>query len=472
MKESSTEASPPSSPERWWVIGALAGVAFLLVQFGMLLAAFDTPIYHVTRDGVAAARAIFEQDALSSCRWPQHLWNETRHPSAGVTQYVAEESQAGWTAYSSGHDSVVIVIDAEGEEVHRWSAPYSQVFHEGHDVWRGIPDHCIFIRRFRVDSEGEILVQYETPVSSPNGCGLARLDQDGNVLWTYDRYAHHDFAVLDDGSIYALTHDIRNEPHPGFHHLGSPLIEDKVAILSAAGVEIESISLFDALEGTSFHRPAVTLRDHHGDILHSNTVDAVSSEFAAHHEGVSAGDIMICLRNLNLVVVISRDSRKAVWATSGPWHLPHDPDPLDNGHLLIFDNCHTFRTQAVSRVVEFDPFTSEIEWSFSEAEGTAPLVSQIRSGQQLLANGNLLITESDHGRLLEVTPAGEVVWEFVNPARGGDEGELTAVVSCGRRYRFEELEFLMPATSKSVAIRCPEPALRLSDGAADCTEDF
>ncbi len=453
MENVETTSPTASSADRWWLIGSLVGGALLLVQAGMLLAAFDSPIYHLTRDGVEAARAVCEQNNLSSYRWPKYLWNETRHPNGGLAQHAADGSYPGWTLYSSGHDCVVIAVDADGHEVHRWEAAYSRVFDSSATVWRGIPDHCIYIRRFHVEADGDIVVLYETPVSSPNGCGLAKLDLNGNVLWTYDRHTHHDFDVTDDGTIYVLTHDIRDEAHPQFRHLGSPLIEDKLAILSPEGKELAAYSLFDALGDTPFHRPVTTLRDHHGDIFHSNTVHAVPAGFAEHYNEVDSGDLMVCLRNTNLVVVVSRDTGRAVWATSGPWHFPHDPDPLDNGNILIFDNCHTFGTQALSRVVEFDPRSSQIEWSFSQAEGSAPLLSQVRSCQQLLANGNVLITESDHGRLLEVTHDGKVVWEYINPIRGGDRDELTPVVSGGTRYGYVDLPFLMSESNIALSPR-------------------
>ena len=35
-------------------------------------------------------------------------------------------------------------------------------------------------------------------------------------------------------------------------------------------------------------------------------------------------------------------------------------------------------------------------------------------GAQRLPNGNTLITESDAGRVFEVTEGGDIVWEFVN----------------------------------------------------------
>ena len=54
---------------------------------------------------------------------------------------------------------------------------------------------------------------------------------------------------------------------------------------------------------------------------------------------------------------------------------------------------------------------AEIVWSYA-ADG---FLSRFASGVQRLPNGNTLITEGDPGRLIEVRPDGEVVWEFVNP---------------------------------------------------------
>jgi hypothetical protein len=50
-----------------------------------------------------------------------------------------------------------------------------------------------------------------------------------------------------------------------------------------------------------------------------------------------------------------------------------------------------------------------------------------------LPNGNTLITESDGGRLVEVTPKGEIAWEFLNPVRAETNQERTAVLSPGTR---------------------------------------
>ena len=43
------------------------------------------------------------------------------------------------------------------------------------------------------------------------------------------------------------------------------------------------------------------------------------------------------------------------------------------------------------------------------------LYSEYCSSADRLPNGNTLITETIGGRCIEVTPEGEIVWEFLNP---------------------------------------------------------
>ena len=113
-----------------------------------------------------------------------------------------------------------------------------------------------------------------------------------------------------------------------------------------------------------------------------------------------------------------------VWALSGLWTSQHQPTLLPNGNLLVFDNQgHNGR----SKVIEIDPATQAVVWSYCDSEST-PLFSRTCGSSQRLPNGNTLITESDYGRALEVTAAGDIVWEFRNPRRTGQDDELIAAV--------------------------------------------
>jgi outer membrane protein assembly factor BamB len=124
------------------------------------------------------------------------------------------------------------------------------------------------------------------------------------------------------------------------------------------------------------------------------------------------GDLLFCIRNLNLIGILGLDEERIVW-TWGPDTLdrPHQPTVLDNGNILVFDNGTHKRKH--SRVIELDPSTGEIVWLYESSPPEA-FFSKLRGSNQRLANGNTLITESDRGHVFEVTPEGETVWDFWN----------------------------------------------------------
>ena len=65
-------------------------------------------------------------------------------------------------------------------------------------------------------------------------------------------------------------------------------------------------------------------------------------------------------------------------------------------------------------MIELDPLSGEIVWEY-RADPTEDFFTNSRGGSERLANGNVLVTESNSGRVFEVTREGELVWEFLNP---------------------------------------------------------
>jgi len=129
------------------------------------------------------------------------------------------------------------------------------------------------------------------------------------------------------------------------------------------------------------------------------------------------GLVLMSLRTTSGIVGIDR-------ATGGvKLHIPpsvlshqHAPVALENGNVLAFDNGN-FRTGkhvAFSRVLEIDPASNEVVWQYADELVNAFYTAYMGSAQRL-PNGNTHVTESATGRLFEVTPAGEVVWEYVIP---------------------------------------------------------
>ncbi|MFQ6029002.1 MAG: hypothetical protein ACE5Q6_16095, partial [Dehalococcoidia bacterium] len=81
---------------------------------------------------------------------------------------------------------------------------------------------------------------------------------------------------------------------------------------------------------------------------------------------------------------------------------------------LLLDNGSHRRGLSYSRVVEVDMDTSEIAWEY-HGEPLSSFFTHFTGGAQRLPNGNTLICEGAEGRLFEVTPGSEVVWEYVSP---------------------------------------------------------
>lgn len=448
----------PGARRDWFWSGiSLMGFALLMVLLGIILAIYQLPPYRFVRDALIGLSAFGQQQRLLASPWPEHLWYPADQAEGGLIGIESKKSFGDYTVYTSGHHCVTSLVDRSGQERHRWEAPFSKLWPNPRHVPSWIPDRCVYIHRTFTYPNGDLLAVYETTVNTPSGCGLAKLDRRSNVLWTYDQNAHHDFCIDDNGTIYVLTHRLRrlkNEDVPGAEEvLTVPSIEDCIAILSPDGQQQKTISILDALLNSRFSRPALWHVDRYGDIMHNNTINLVGKKFAGYHKGVSEGDLMICLRNLNLVAVLNPEHGNLVWATTGPWNHPHDPDPLENGNILIFDNLLMQGTHDGSGVVEFDPLKRQILWYFC-GDRNGRLRSDVRSCQQALSNGNVLITESAKGRIIEVNRDGEIVWEFRNPVRGGHHEELIPLICGARRYTREELPFVeqLPPTTASSSL--------------------
>ena len=136
------------------------------------------------------------------------------------------------------------------------------------------------------------------------------------------------------------------------------------------------------------------------------------------------GQILLSLREVDIVAFLDFESRTIEAAWRGPWVMQHEPTLLPTGDLMIFDNRGA---DGLTRVVQFDIESQEIVWEYRGQEDL-PLHSPEGGSAQLLSNGNVLITESERGRAIEVTYAGEPVWEFVSPHRGGRNNELVATL--------------------------------------------
>jgi hypothetical protein len=220
-------------------------------------------------------------------------------------------------------------------------------------------------------------------------------------------------------------------------------------VLSPDGKELKKVSVLDALVASPYARLLNTVAWYSkDDYTHANAIDVIEEGAAMRLSGTPGRQVLLSMRELGTIGLLDLDREVFTWAARGPWIGQHDPDLLPNGNMLLLDNIGNFGEGGPSRVIEFNPKTYEIVWSYT-GDAEHPLYSNLRSDQERLSNGNTLITESDGGRLLEVTRDGEIVWEYVNPIRGGEADAFIPIVSWGQRIDPARLdpEFLESPTS-------------------------
>jgi len=129
------------------------------------------------------------------------------------------------------------------------------------------------------------------------------------------------------------------------------------------------------------------------------------------------GDILTTFHHLDTVAIIDKKTGDIKWRWGvGILAHPHCPTMLENGNILVFDNGQHRKGTVInySRVLEVNPNTGGIEWEYMD-DPPHHFYSSVSSGAQRLPNGNTLIYELARGRLFEVTPEKERVWEFFNP---------------------------------------------------------
>jgi hypothetical protein len=328
---------------------------------------------------------------------------------AGVVLYDPEKSYAGYNFYCTNHSGKAFLLDMMGQEVHRWE--YSS---------RGgiIDDHALLLEN------GDLMV---IKVGD-----LLRLNWDSDLIWRKKLLAHHDVVQAPDGSFYAIVKErwIYRDKQVWF---------DALVHISAKGEELDRWSsyknlaqlkgvldtrsfldtILDSTRGGSSPESKISASPRKGRVhrdleyFHMNTVNIIpDNDLGEKDQRFQQGNLLVCFRNVNQIVVLEKDTYRVLWAW-GESNLeePHHPTMPPNGHILIFDNGTQRR---YSRVVELDPLAEDIVWEYT-ADPPDDFYSCRKGAAQRLPNGNTLISESDQGRVFEVTHEGELVWEWLNP---------------------------------------------------------
>jgi hypothetical protein len=346
--------------------------------------------------------------------------------SGGVRSYDRSLAQDGLNLFVSAHAPIATLMDMDGTVVKTWTSDTAKAF-PGFELRGPNTVHAHFFRRVRLMPDGGVLAMFDE-------IGLVRLDAASRIVWALRERVHHDFFFDERGEIWVLTRESKMVPDL---RPKTPVWEDAVVEVSPDGHVVRRISLLDAFRQSSYDSMLMRMPPAE-DIFHTNSIQVLDGTLASRLPAFRKGNILVSIPRLDAVAVLDPAEGRIVWALTGQWSAQHSAHLLANGNLLLFDNLGLMK--AASRVVEVEPLTQRMAWSFGGRSGEE-LLSETSGWVERLANGNTLITESNFGRVIEVTPGNRVAWEFVNPNRAGDKNQLVATIYVTERVG-RDLPFL------------------------------
>lgn len=318
----------------------------------------------------------------------------------GVVRHEADLSDPGYNLYVTRALSRADLIDGEGRTLRTWHDPEF-------DFWQDfelLPDGTFLVVGRRRSAERR---------NPFEGRALLKLSWAG-TREVIPLDAHHEILAAEGRPPTTLLFDLRTIPEQDER---VPVLDNRIATLAEDGSVVKSLSLYDVLhDAPGFEmqevKPTRDFEPHHIDLFHTNTLQWIAP--AADHPVFAGGDLLVTMRHQDVVAVLDWDTGSLVWSWGrGELSGPHDGTLLENGNILIFDNG---LGREWSRVVEVDPATGRIVWEYRDPE-PKNFYTLTRGTCQRLPNGNTLIAESNEGRVIEVTPAGGIVWEFLTPHR-------------------------------------------------------
>lgn len=384
------------------------------------------------------------------------------------------------------------LIDSKGESVREWKSKYG-------------PGMSAYLlsggRLLRPATLGAV----EGGLFSSGGAAgrIEMFDWSGALVWEYEYHSalhslHHDIEYLPNGNILAMAWQVKTEAEalaagrrPEYLSDGELWYESIIEIKPTYPKGGEIVWRWDSWDHVV--QQFDSKKDNYGFALSSNIdLNYINGEGKRagkadwlHSNSIDydpdTGLILLSVHAFSEVWIIDRNDPDAGisyrFGNDVAWdrfcgrdqllYKQHDASWVDSPEggrksVLVFNNGTGRQGDNYSEVVEFrlppevfdgpvmhdDMRPPEVVWSYSAPEKSDFYARNI-SGAQRLPNGNTLICSGPQGRIFEVTPEKEVVWEYVNPhlvekgpvenrrsregRRGGDSGTAKPVF---RAYKY------------------------------------
>lgn len=382
--------------------------------------------------GGALSLVLAERENLVQGR-PVDFLQPSQHEGSGVTVNGTGAGDDSLVFLSGffGEDNGLRLMRRDGTVLAEWTVRFSEHFPDSSFLYRPPQTDR------NVDLHGALLLPDGSAVFNYEYAGTVKLDRCGATEWTLEHPTHHSIERAADGGYWipgrAYIPNEARDAYPPFTwaRTNGSIADDLILRVSEEGQIIGSKSITEMLyenglealmTATGYSFSSGTTWD--GELVHANKIGELPFAMAAAFPGFAPGDLLLSLRQYNLILVVDPVTWEVKWHQTGPWLRQHDPEFLPDGTITVFNN-NAYKVELGpkgrvnpnapkdSNIVQVNPTTGETWVAYGDGEGET-FSSVVRGKHEVMPGGGFLITEFEAGRVFQTDAEGEIVWEYIN----------------------------------------------------------
>ncbi len=419
--------------------------------YGIYSTQSNNHLYRMVNGIMVDVRLVFHDLINEASVKPIHFLQPSQHQGSGVTRNTNRDNGLILMSGFFEDSNALRLIDRDGSLRREWRINFTQLFSDT----RGLPQ--VPTSDWNIDVHGALINPDGSVVFNLEYVAAIKLSRCGELQWSVPG-GHHSVEKSERGGYWIpgrrkIGIDDGN-PYPPLtfapssaHQRGPFAFEDDLILkVSEQGnIEVEKSvveilyqnGLEALLTATGYNYDGGNLKS---ELVHMNKIAELPQAYADRFPAFEANDLVVSIRQYNLLFVVDPDTWKVKWYKTGPWLRQHDPEFAADGSIILFNN-NAYRNSLgelsrqlpnaskTTNIMKIDPLTNQITRLYGSVEGQQ-LLSVLRGKVDLESDGHLLITEFEAGRVLEVDSAGNTTWEYIN--RYDDDFVLE--VTEGRHY--------------------------------------
>jgi hypothetical protein len=273
------------------------------------------------------------------------------------------------------------------------------------------------------------------------------VDLCSKMEWIIDQHFHHSIEQDSDGNFWVpsviepASYD--QTKYPGYR-------DDAIAKISPDGQVLFKKSVSKILEENRNSGLLFGAGRYEKDAIHLNEIQP------AHYSTKYwlKDDLLLSLRHRSTIMIYRPSTNKIIWLKMGPWINQHNPEFLGESKISLFGNDAIrvngkhVSANGQNNIYLFDFKDGSVSTPYSDVFRKLDIRTLSEGRQKILENGDLFVEETNHGRILRVSPTKEA-WEFMVKV----DIQTAGMVNWSRYLTSEEIKNVLPLLEGS---NCPK----------------